>query len=133
MTRAFKTGLILAATAFAAPAIPAVAGPLTIAPRIATTADMPIEQARYRRHVVRHRPYYVRRHYRRYRVNPGLAIVGGMLGAIAAANAYDYYEPGYVYYPYYAYPTYTYGYPVYGYGWGGGYRLYGGRAHFRRW
>jgi hypothetical protein len=112
-----KAGLFAAATSallLVAPSAPASAAPLGIAPTSLVRAGAPIEQARYRRHVV-HRRHYVRhRYYRRYGYNPGLAMFGTVLGAIGAAAASDYYYPGY-----YAYPAYGYGYPAYGYGWGG--------------
>lgn len=143
----FKTGMIAAAASafmLAAPATPAAATPMGVSPDALVRAELPIDQVRYRRHAAprRHyvkryryyapRRYYVRRYYGpryRYRYNPGLAVLGTVLGAAAAASAYDYYSP--VYYPY-AYPVYSYPvvYPAWGYGWGGGW--YGHRV-WRRW
>ena len=138
-----KTGLFAAATAAvmsAAPIGPAVAAPFGVAPGALVRTESPLEKVHYRRHVARHgyyvqRPryvvrhrHYVRRYYRphRYGYNPGLAVAGAVLGGIAAAGAYNYYEP--YYYPAYSYPAYSYGYsypaynyPVVRYGWGGGY------------
>ncbi|HMN73631.1 MAG TPA: hypothetical protein PKA55_17355 [Rhodoblastus sp.] len=140
-----KTGLIAAAASafmFAAPVAPAAAAPMGVAPNALVRADPPIDQVRYRRHAVRHghhatryrhyapRRYHVRRHYR-YGYNPGVAVLGTVLGAVAAANAYDYYDPGYYPYAYpaYSYPAYGYGYgypAYYGYGWGGRRVIHGG-------
>ena len=66
----------------------------------------------------------------------GAILAQGMwIGGIAAAGAYDYYDPGYYPYAYpaYGYPAYGYGYPAY-YGWGGGWGggWYGHRG-WRRW
>ena len=146
MTLPLKTAMLAtAASAFliAAPVTTASAAPLGVAPSRLVKADMPIENVRYRRHVKRHRHHatrhralrhrhyshrraYVARYYGRpyrYRYNPGAAILGTVLGTIAGAAAYNYYDPGY-YYPY-AYPAYGYGYTAYPayptyYGWGGG-------------
>lgn len=134
MTLPIKSGLLVAATSAllaASPFAQASAAPLGVAPAALVRAELPIDNVGYRRHAAPRRHYvrhrYYRRHYR-YGYNPGLAIFGTALGAIAAAGAYDYYDPGY--YPY-AYPAYGYGYPAYGWGWGGGPVFHGG--HWRHW
>ncbi|MFV0279946.1 MAG: hypothetical protein ACK5JM_04190, partial [Rhodoblastus sp.] len=94
----FKIGfLATAASAFllAMPVAPASATPLGLSPAGLVRADAPIEQARYRKKTVRKktarkRQRYYRRAYR-YRVDPGVAMFGVMLGAMAAANAADNY------------------------------------------
>ena len=153
MTLPLKTGLFAAGAAallLAAPLAPASAAPMGLTPGNLVRPDSPIDHVRYRRHTAQRGYYaaprryvvrraYVGRHYghRRYgyRYNPGAAIVSGVLGTVAGAAAYNYYDPGYSYYPAYnygySYPAYSYGYsyPAYSYpsypayyggGWGGG-------------
>lgn len=142
MAHLIKAGVLAAATSsllLAAPLAPASAAPLSVAPASQLRVELPVDNVRYRKHVAQKRHYVKRhrhysRHYRRgYGVNPGLAIFGTVLGAVAAANAYDRYDygyPAYGYgYPAYSYPAYGHGYPAYGYGggWGGAHRVYGGQ------
>lgn len=134
--KSFLLGAALVVGASIAASGSTTAAPLRITPEgalVGSGAGASVVDVAYRkrrhvrqRHAVRpHRHYRRHRHYvRRYRYDPGAAIFGTVLGAIASGALaddyyyypYDYYYPSWGYYPYgygYPYPAYGYGYRVY--------------------
>ena len=120
--RILTIGLGAAALTAAAtlPLAPASASPIPAATAAGVAGSAPLIDVQYRR--------YPRRAVRYYRRGPsGAAVAGaalGVIGGIAAAQAYN---NGYYAYPY-GYPAYSYpaypAYPAYGYGYGYGYYPY---------
>ena len=107
-------------SALLATALPVSAGTITPTPYRDVALSSPLSevaarrtrQVKARRHYVRGRHYYYRRHNNAF---PAAAL-GLFAGALGAAMANDYYDDGY-YSSGYGYPSYGYGYgyPSYGY------------------
>jgi hypothetical protein len=104
--RVFIIGL--GAAALTAATLPASAAPIPAATAAGIAGQAPIVDVQYRRY-----PRRGVRYYRRDRT--GAAVAGaalGIIGGIAAAQAYN---NGYYGHPAYGYPAYP-AYPAYGYG-----------------